>query len=111
MSDHGLHRAYNTHDRTIRMRRRPLNLDQAAQRIHLSVRELQQCVRDGRMPCHYEVTGSPSGADAPHMCFDREELDDALGRLREAQRDRVNEIVGALRGFQHSVGHWLHLDG
>lgn len=111
MSDHGLHRAYNSHDRTIRKRRRPLNLDQAAQRLHLSIRELQQWVREGRVPCHSELTRSPSGAGARQLSFDREEIDEALRRLRQPRRDRINEVVGALRGFQHRIGHRLHLDG
>jgi hypothetical protein len=106
----GIHRVYNAHSRAIRKQRTPLNLDQAAQRLHLSVRDLQRWVREGRVPCHYGPPRSPSGADAAQMGFDREELDEAIGRLRRPHRDRVTELVGTLRILRHRVGRWLHLD-
>lgn len=105
----GIHRVYNAHSRVIHRRLTPLNVDQAARRLHLNARQLQQWVKDGRVPCHNGLPQPSSQASAEPMCFDREELNAVLELLRQPHRNRVDELVVRLRVFQHRIGRWLHV--
>jgi len=106
----GIHRVYNAHSQTIRRLRTPLSLDQAAERLHLSVRELQQWVRDGRVTCHDGSLRPGSLLRAGQLRFDREALDAAAERLRQPGENHLDEIVVRLKGLQHRIGHWLHVE-
>lgn len=105
----GIYRVYNAHSQTIRRPRTPLSLDQAARRLHLSVRELQEWVRDGRLTCHDGPLQPGSLLHAGQMRFDREALNAAADRLRQPGEKHLDEIVVRLRGLQHRIGHWLHV--
>lgn len=103
----GLHRVYNAQSRTIRRLRRPLSLDQAAQRLHVSSRRLQLWVAEGRMPCHHPTRTSPR-THLDLMSFDRDEIDEAGRQMRQQHEDRHADIVLRLRAVQQSIGRWLH---
>jgi hypothetical protein len=105
----GVHRVYNAQSRAIRRPRTPLNLDQAARRLHLSTRQLLRWVQDGRVPCHYTLARSSPEPRTGPMTFDRDELDAIVRRPDEPAGNRLAEIVVRLRALRHRVDQSLHV--